>query len=244
MEAGTYAVEARTEATHWWFVGRRKLFAREIRRARIPVAARVVDIGTSTGTNLRLLRDLGIRDVVGLDLSADAIAYCAEKGLGPVRQGDICAMPFTSDHFDLVLATDVIEHVEDDKAALEEVARVMKPGGLAIVTVPAFQTLFGLQDRVAQHRRRYLKRRLVSRSREAGLEVERVFYFNYILFGPIWLARRLLDLFGARFESEAEVNSPLMNRVLGWIFFLDVWSAGFISPPFGVSLLAILRKPH
>ena len=243
MDAGTFAVEARTEATHWWFVGRRRLFAREIGRAQIPKTARALDVGTSTGTNLRMLRDLGFADVEGLDLSEEAIRYCAEKGLGPVRKGDVCTMPFEGARFNLVLATDIIEHVEDDGLALTEVARVLKPGGIAIITVPAFQTLYGLQDRVAQHRRRYLKQGLVERIRSAGLEIEQVYYFNYLLFLPIWLARRLIDLFGARFDSEAELNSPAVNWILTRVFAVDVLSARFLSPPFGVSLFAAVRKP-
>ena len=243
MDAGTFAVEARIEATHWWFIGRRKLFSREIGRARISTRARALDIGTSTGTNLRMLRDLGFADVEGLDLSEEAIRYCDEKGLGPVHKGDICAMPFADSSFDLVLATDVIEHVEDDAQALSEAARVLEPGGTAIISVPAFQTLYGLQDRVAQHRRRYLKRDLVAKVRTAGFEISDVYYFNYLLFLPIWLARRLIDLVGAKFESEAELNSPVLNWVLGCIFSIDVLSARLLSPPFGVSLVAIVRKP-
>ena len=243
MDAGTFAVEARIEATHWWFVGRRRLFAREIARACLPRATRALDVGTSTGTNLRMLRDLGFTDVEGLDLSEEAIRYCAEKALGEVHEGDICAMPFSDGSFSLVLATDVIEHVADDRLALTEVARVLKPGGVAIITVPAFQTLYGLQDRVAQHRRRYLKQDLVEKIRAADLEIGSVYYFNYLLFVPIWLARRVIDLLGARLDSEAELNSPMMNWVLGRIFALDVLSARLLSPPFGVSLFAIARKP-
>ena len=243
MDSGTFAVEARTEAFHWWFVGRRRLFAREIGRASVSRAARALDVGTSTGTNLRMLRDLGFANVEGLDLSEEAIRYCAEKALGKVHEGDICSMPFSDGSFDLVLATDVIEHVVNDRLALAEVARVLKPGGTAIITVPAFQTLYGLQDRVAQHQRRYLKRDLVEKIRAAGLEIGSVYYFNYLLFVPIWLARRLIDLFGARLDSEAELNSPAINWILGRIFALDVMSARLLSPPIGVSLFAIARKP-
>jgi 2-polyprenyl-3-methyl-5-hydroxy-6-metoxy-1,4-benzoquinol methylase len=79
MLRATFEVESRVEATHWWFVARRELFAREIARAGIPLSARVLDIGTSTGTNLRMLKDLGFRDVTGLDATEEAIRFCAEK---------------------------------------------------------------------------------------------------------------------------------------------------------------------
>jgi SAM-dependent methyltransferase len=243
MDVGTFAVEARIEATHWWFVGRRRLFSLEIERAHIPRTARVLDVGTSTGTNLRMLRDLGFANVEGLDLSDEAIRYCAEKALGLVHKGDICGMPFSDASFDVVLATDVIEHVEDDQLALTELVRVLKPGGLAIITVPAFQKLYGLQDRVARHLRRYLRQDLVAKIRGAGFDVLNVFYFNYLLFLPIWMARRLIDLIGARYESEAELNSPWVNWLLTRVFAIDVLSARVFSPPFGVSLFAMVRKP-
>lgn len=243
MDSGTYASEAAHEANHWWFVGRRRLFAREIAATGTARTARVLDIGTSTGTNLRMLRDLGFTDVTGLDFSAEAIAYCASKGLGEVRQGDICAMPFPDASFDLVLATDIIEHVDDDETALAEIARVLRPGGRVLVTVPAFQMIWGLQDRVAQHKRRYLQPQLLGRIRDAGLQVQTAYYFNYLLFLPILAARRLIDLFKVKVESEAELNTGGTNWLFDKIFTFDVMTARRIKPPFGVSILAFASKP-
>lgn len=155
MDTSTYDIEAAVEAGHWWFVGRRRLLADMLARHRLSTDLRVLDIGTSTGTNLRLLRDLGFHNRTGLDPSADAIRWCAEKGLGAVIQGDVCALPFDDGAFDLVFATDVIEHVDDDTRAMFEIARVLAPGGTVVLTVPAFPSLWGLQDDVSQHRRRY-----------------------------------------------------------------------------------------
>jgi len=190
-----------------------------------------------------MLRDIGLVDVTGLDLSPEAIAWCQRKGLGEVKQGDICDMPFATGKFDLVLATDIIEHVEDDSRALEEVVRVLRPGGIALVTVPAFSMIWGLQDRVAQHKRRYLQRDLNLLLSQAGLIVEKSYYFNYLLFLPILLARRIIDRSRIQLESEAELNSPVLNWLLDKLFTLDVLSAPHLRPPFGVSILAIARKP-
>ncbi|MBV9406438.1 MAG: class I SAM-dependent methyltransferase, partial [Acidobacteriaceae bacterium] len=146
MDAANFAVEAEVERTHWWFSGRRRLFARELLAAGVNPNARILDAGTGTGANLRMLRDLKLEYVTGLDSNELAIHFCASKGLGNVQIGDICAMPFESGTFDLVLATDVIEHVDDDRAALEEIARVLKQGGKVLMSVPAFPSLWGLQD--------------------------------------------------------------------------------------------------
>lgn len=242
MDLATYAVEAEVEASHWWFVGRRQLFSREIARLGLGSEARVLDIGTSTGTNLRMARDLGFARVSGLDFSEAAIAFCASKGLGTVDRGDICAMPYGEAAFDLVLATDVIEHVEDDTQALREIGRVLAAEGRALVSVPAFRSLWGLQDEVSQHKRRYRKAELRDRLRAAGLEPERLYYFNYLLFAPIWLARRLIRAASIDLQSENEVNSRPLNALLGWVFALDVATAPLIRPPFGVSILAVVRR--
>jgi len=133
MDSATYAIEADVEATHWWFTERRWLFGRLIAGFALARDARILDIGTSTGTNLRLLRELGFTRGEGLDASAEAVRWCAEKGYGKVTQGDVCALPFDDASFDLVLATDIIEHVDDDGAALREIRRVLKPGGRVLM---------------------------------------------------------------------------------------------------------------
>jgi SAM-dependent methyltransferase len=242
MDSAAYAVEAEAEATHWWFRGRRRLFAREIKKTGLPRTSRVLDVGTSTGANLRLLRDLGFRAVYGLDFSQEAIHYCQEKGLGLVQQGDVCGMPFANASFDLVLATDVIEHVDDDLKALREIGRVLKPGGKVLITVPAFPILWGLEDRVSRHKRRYLRRGLVDRVTRAEFSIELCYYFNFLLFIPIWAARRLIDIFRPDVQSEAQINSPLLNRLLSAIFAADIAMAPILHPPFGVSILIVARK--
>jgi SAM-dependent methyltransferase len=239
MEISTYAIEAQVEATHWWFTGRRRLLGRMIAAFGLPADARILDIGTSTGTNLRMLRDLGFSRYEGLDMSDEAVRWCADKGYGKVTRGDACALPFPDASFDLVLATDIIEHVDDDVLALGEIRRVLKPGGRVLVTVPAFPILWGLQDEIGHHKRRYRMAELVTRIGQAGLVVHRRFHFNYLLFLPILLARRIIAVFGIRLQNENEVNSPLINRVLSWVFRFDVWTAPKVKPPFGVSCLAV-----
>ena len=204
--------------------------------------ATVLDIGTGTGTNLKMLRDLGYAEVSGLDRSPAAIAYCESRGLGAVRQGDVCALPFEADSFDLVLATDVIEHVDDDGQALQEIHRVLAPGGRAIITVPAFQSLWGKQDELSHHRRRYRKRQLLRLIDKSGLVTTRSYYFNFILFPVIWLARKTIAVLNLQIESENQVNTAFLNRLLYGLFLVDINTAPLVRPPFGVSILANTRK--
>jgi SAM-dependent methyltransferase len=242
MDVAAYAVEAAAEADHWWFVGRRHLFARLIAELGLPPDATILDVGTSTGTNLRMLHDLGFRHVVGLDQSPDAIRFCAEKRLGEVRLGDVCALPFLDASFDLVLATDIIEHVDDDLGALRELHRVLRPAGRLLLTVPTFSLLWGLQDEVSHHRRRYRMPQLLARLRSAQLASDENFYFNYLLFLPILLARCGMRLLRVQIDSEGQLNPPWLNCILGPLFRFDVWSARWMRPPIGVSALVLAAR--
>jgi SAM-dependent methyltransferase len=218
MELRNYTAEAVAEANHWWFVGRRFLFSNIIKSCGLPDIAEILDIGTGTGTNLRMLSDLGFTRVTGLDQSPEAIRYCAQKGFGKVELADICTLPFPNCSFDLILATDIIEHVEDDGLALCEIRRVLKPNGYLLLTVPTFQFLWGLQDDVSHHKRRYCLSTLLSRIRDAGLVTKRHFYFNYLLFVPIFLARGVIRLFHIELASEHKINTKWLNCILGFFF--------------------------
>lgn len=236
------AVEAEVRATHWWFLGRRRLLARILAGLAVPRSARILDLGTGSGNNLELMRDLGFTRRVGLDASPEAVYFCESSGFGPVQLGDMLDLPFVAGSFELVLATDVVEHADDDAQALREISRVLTPGGYAILTVPAFRSLWGRQDEIAHHRRRYRLGPFVALVEAMGLQVVRKHYFNYLLFAPIWAARRAMRWFGLNVENENLVNTPLLNRVLTSIFDFDVRTASMLRPPFGVSILVVAQK--
>lgn len=242
MEDAVYAVEAEVEATHWWFTERRRLFGRLIKRMALPANARILDVGTSTGTNLRMLRDLGFTRYEGLDSSEQAVRWCAKKGFGKVTMGNVCELPFPDQSFDLILATDVIEHVDDDMTALCEIRRVLKPGGCVLVTVPAFMALWGLQDDVSLHKRRYRAGELLARIDAANLHAGQRFYFNYLLFLPILCVRTLIRWVGIKMQSENQLNSGVLNRILQWVFRVDVSTAPYLHLPFGVSYLVLAYR--
>ena len=201
--------------------------------------ARVLDVGTSTGANLRMLRQLGFHNAIGIDPSEEAVRICKMKRHGSVLRGDIRALPFPSGSVDLVLATDVIEHVEDDLLALREISRVLAPGGKVLLTVPAFQSLWGPEDVRSWHKRRYRLRPLAELIIASGLRPIIKYYFNYLLFVPVWVARHSVERLGIRLESESQLNTPVLNAFLAMIFSLDVMTAPWIHPPFGVSILCL-----
>lgn len=242
MDLNAYSLEAEIEERHWWFVGRRRLFARLLTELAVPREAAILDVGTSTGANLRLLKDLGYSKVTGVDSSPQAIEFCSVKGLGPVELGDVCKLPFPDSTFDIVFATDIIEHVDNDMAALQELRRVLRSSGRALITVPAFQVLWGVQDEVGHHKRRYRLKGLVDKVLAAGLRPLQKYYFNYLLFVPIFVARLLLKVFRFGVTNENQLTTPLINRILLAVFTFDVRTAHKVHPPFGVSCLVLVER--
>lgn len=242
MNPGAYAAEAAVQTTHWWFVGRRELFADLLRELRPHPQWRVLEVGTGTGANLPVLNALGVQQVIGCDASEEALRYSARSYNGPLAVADAVRLPFKDSSFDLLMAADVIEHLDDDRAALAEFVRVLKPGGAFILTVPAFPALWGPQDVVSHHRRRYQRQSFLELVTNARLRILTCFYFNYLLFVPIWAARKLLLALGIAVQSENAINTGFTNRVLTWLFLADVRFARRLQAPFGVSLCAVGMK--
>jgi SAM-dependent methyltransferase len=243
LDKKVYEVEARIESTHWWYAVRRRLFSRFIRQISAQNRGTALDVGCGTGANLRILHSAGFKEIQGLDWSQDAVNYCVAKNLGPVKQGDICNLPFADNSIDLILVTDVIEHIDDDHKAMSEISRVLKPGGRVIISVPAFPILWGFQDIVAHHKRRYRMKSLTNLVVGSGLSIRKKFHCNFILFFPILLARQFFRIFPAKVNSEDDINNRFFNAVFSAIFEFDVRIAPFLHPPFGVSIVMVVEKP-
>ncbi|MGB0671334.1 MAG: class I SAM-dependent methyltransferase [Rhodospirillales bacterium] len=243
MDADFYKKAAEVEATHWWFEGRRQLFLRTLRDIGVTDVSAILDIGCSTGNNMRMLKSAGFSNYMGLDYSAIAVEFCRSAGLGNVEQGDALHLPFEDDTFELALLTDVIEHLDDDSAAIAEACRVVKPGGHVLVTVPAFPSLWSVTDVNAHHKRRYRQNNLLQTITSSGLAIDRFYHFNFLLFLPIWLFRKINNAAGMAVKDELNANNAVLNRVLNSIFALDTWLAERIRPNFGVSILALGRVP-
>ena len=183
--------------------------------------------------------------VVGLDrdpIHARRLPDYAEFIIGTLERA-----PLAPASFDVVLALDVLEHLDDDLSGLHEAARIVKPGGLLLVTVPALPSLWGGQDVVSEHRRRYTRHSLSHLFSEARLSNYRLQYFNTLLFPLVAFVRwprRALGL-GTRQRSDAEDNHPgLINDTLAWIFGAESYFINYAPTPIGVSLVARYRPPN
>jgi len=245
MKEHTYPIMFRVEQAHWWYTGRRKIlagFVEQICREVTDRRPRILDVGCGTGANLLMLAEYG--DAEGVDISEDALAFCRERGLDKVRLGAGEQLPYEDGTFDLVTALDVVEHMDDDLAGLREMRRVLRPGGRVLLFVPTFMFLWGLQDDVSNHRRRYRLPELRRVLEQAGFEIERTTYANITFFLPILVMRQLMRLTGVKAESENNINVSALNGVLGSVFGAESWLLRVMNLPFGVSGLCVARvKP-
>lgn len=248
MEAQVYKQIQQIEHDHWWYVARRKIiFDWVVRRARALDRPRILDIGCGTGFNIEHLRSLGFSRVVGLDLSSDALAFCHSRQLPALVQGDATRAPFRDGSFDMILALDLIEHVEDDVTAMRGLSRLLKPGGVLVIFTPAFQFLWGHQDEVSHHFRRYTAGELRSKIEDAGMQVEKLSYANTFLMPMVWAGRLVHKLRGVKDEagmSENSMHPDWSNGVLQAIFAAERPLLRVMNLPFGVSLLTLAAKPR
>jgi SAM-dependent methyltransferase len=158
--------------------------------------------------------------------------------------GQVEAVPLAAHSFDAILLLDVLEHLDDDYLGLREAAGLVKPGGLLLVTVPAGPSLWGGQDVVSHHRRRYTRRALLETFRRAALPRPRLNYFNTLLFPPIAVTRWVRGAIGLAHRSRSDFDDShpgLMNDILGKVFALERYLIGRVPLPVGVSLIATLR---
>jgi SAM-dependent methyltransferase len=199
------------EDGHWWFRGRRAVLWALMRRAGLPEGSRVLDAGCGTGRNLAEFGALGTAQ--GVDPSPAAIEFCRRRGLTGVTAAGIEELPFEDGAFDLILATDVLEHVERDDLAAAELRRVAAPGAVLVVTVPAYRWLWSQHDDSHHHLRRYTAPALRSRLAAAGWRAEVLTYFNSLLLPPIALVRLLARRRAAQ-RTDYQLTGGLVNRLL------------------------------
>ena len=241
MELQAYKDMIALQETHWWFCARRRILSRLLTKF-VPAGGRVLEVAAGTGSNLMMLENWGA--VTALEPNRFAADYLARNfGVEVIRD----AVPTSSNAgpatFDLIAALDVLEHIEDDTSALDFMVRRIRPGGWLAVTVPAFDILWSTHDEALHHKRRYRKRELVRKLGSAGLAVEFHSYFNFLLFGPA-LAIRLMDrLRPGTARSGSKPTLPILNRCLRFIFESEARLLEWLNPPFGLSIVALGRKP-
>jgi SAM-dependent methyltransferase len=228
---------------HWWYRGRRRIVRAELDGLEPRPGARLLDAGCGSGQLLELLSEFGTPS--GADPDPDCVMCAAERGYDAVRAG-LPELPFADRTFAACTCLDVLEHLPDDRGALEELARVTEDDGLLLVTVPAYEALWSEHDEANEHLRRYRARDLRRLAGGSGWAIERITYFNTLLLPPaavIRLAHRFRRHPRNGATSELELTPPALNRALEVPLRLEaaLLRAGGRLPA-GLSLLAVLRR--
>ena len=251
MDVTIYHEWAELEKTHWWFIGRKRIFTNiidEFLGEKAP--RRICDIGCGAGAMIPILARHG--RVWGLESSELAAKYCVENGIENIFLADSRKLPFGDESLDAVALFDVIEHIDDDDRVLEECGRVCKKGATLIVSVPAYQFLMSPNDIVADHKRRYSRGALCAKLVKHGFRVEKATYYNFFLFPPILVAvlirKALWRLTGGAakgrtpkgnisYKTPAPINSLLLSFMT-----LESKMIRKLNFPFGHSLVCAATK--
>lgn len=232
------------ENKHWWFRGRREILKNVLRQFLTQPTTRALDVGCGIGSNFPLLQGFA-KEVEGLELDKEAVAktHASNPSL-KILQGEFPKVPLPKESYDLITLFDVLEHIANDKEALKEVDKILRPGGLAVITVPALPWLWTEHDELHHHFRRYRKRYLKKLAKiYPNLKIEKLSYFNFFLFLSVALFRLLKSTTGIK-TSRTDFFSPPgpLNSLLAKTFALEGKFLRFLNFPIGVSLILVLRK--
>jgi SAM-dependent methyltransferase len=231
MKAAELQLLTSLEDRHWWYKERRAILARECRR--MPATGRALDIGAAGGGNTRVLKEHGWQ-AVALEYSDSVAEVARSRGVNAMR-ADARDLPARTGSCGLVVAFDVLEHIEEDYQAAAEIARVLRPGGSTLIAVPCDMALWSAHDEAVGHVRRYTRPELTTLIEKAGLAIEQVWSWN-VLLRPV-VARRRKSSTG----SDLDEVSPLLNMALTSIIVAERYLPVKSLP--GVSLMLRAQKP-
>lgn len=236
MKPEEYENLFRIEEGHWWYRALRRLIFYHLDRY-LPTWRNepILDSGCGTGGNLSRL---GSHGTVGLDMAPQALSFCRQRGLHHVVRGDVSALPFAEERFAAVISASVLYHqwVPDVPAALRECRRVLRPGGLLLLELPAYRFLTSPHDEAVGTARRFTKGELRRLLQDAGFRICRITYWNTLLFPLVWLAR-----YGGLWRSGRDFDdgrgpSRFVNALLDAVLRVEFALLKWLPLPFGVSL--------
>lgn len=246
MNENEYLTMYHAEDSHWWYTSLHDLILRYVPND--AGALNIFDAGCGTGRLLQLLSAFGT--VQGCDASETAIRCCRKRGLSSVMQADLNTMTLEQNQYDVITSIDVLYHadIQDERAVLKKLYAAMKPGGVLIFQVPAYEWLRSDHDRAVHTRRRYLRPEVVALLDDSGFIIDKATYRVGLLLLPIAMVRLSQRVFrnkdaGTKPVSDVKQYSPLVNALLRAALKIENLLLNRISLPFGASVFAVARKP-
>jgi SAM-dependent methyltransferase len=246
MREAAHRQMSEAAATHWWFRGRRRVVAALLRRFAPRGELAIADVGCGTGTEIGMLEEFG--RVVGVDSSGTALALAHQRGHAELIAAAMPRLCFPDGAFDVVCALDVIEHIEDDRAAVRELWRICRPGGLLVVTVPAYPWLWSEHDDANQHWRRYTRAALRACLQAPGCEILKLSYMSVAATPAVMAVRLAKNLTrrpgnGTRPPRLDIFTLPrALNALLVASFTAEARWLRHGRLPFGTSIACVVRK--
>tara|TARA_Y100000310_G_C20695437_1_gene825365 strand:- start:3895 stop:4629 length:735 start_codon:yes stop_codon:yes gene_type:complete len=232
------------EERYWWFKGKRFLvkgwFSRYFDPHNRLKKPKVLDVGCGSGMTMKAFGKAA--DMYGVDVSEEAVGFCKQRGLEHVKKGSAMKLPYKDGEFDAVFVLDVLYHkMVDEDDALSEIHRVLKKGGLVFVTDSAMMLLWSKHDIAAHAGKRFDRENLWGVMEDAGFSIEKMTYFNTLLFVPVFLARKIGNQPG---EASTDIKELpwLLNDFLYYLYIAELWLLQWIRYPFGVSIFAVGKK--
>jgi SAM-dependent methyltransferase len=246
MNRGEYEVMFQAEDSHWWYFGMERITRGLLDAYMVAGTARqglhILDAGCGTGAVMKYLSTYG--RVTGFDFSAEALRFSRQRGLTRLARASVAGIPFGDQQFDLVVSFDVIcEMGVDDEAALLELFRVLKPGGLLMLRLPAYPWLRGRHDRAVHIRHRYTRGELAGKFQRCGMEPVHLSYANTFLF-PLAVLKRLSErvLRVDQAKSDLALDPGPFNRVLRTILSAEAPAIRSTGLPFGLTVVGLARR--
>lgn len=247
MDSQEYRLMFEVEQKHWWYLGMEKITRAILNKWRGSASKlSILDAGCGTGAAMSTyLADYG--NVTGIDVSPLALEFCQTRNLTRLGLASVSEIPFQSDSFDLVTSFDVLyeQSVSNDLAAVTEFFRILRPGGLILIRLPAYNWLRGQHDITVHTARRYTARRVNQLLEDSGFHLLHISYANAFLF-PLAVAKRLLEKIfpPAPSASDLSVNVGVLNGLFKIILGSEAFFVSRIGLPFGLSVIALAQKPH